>query len=144
GRAGRVRRPMSLPSLRSRTMPLSRTVRRALLSLVALEALVLCIGSSLTPAQEIEGGEDRSRASDAPSDPTLAAFLRAGEIEKQPLFSDERFPNIVVALDGTVVATWGSRRIRVRRSEDGGVAWGDEILVAEPGFQGGGTTVDEK
>ncbi|HLU47999.1 MAG TPA: hypothetical protein VK116_07935, partial [Planctomycetota bacterium] len=63
-------------------MPLSRTVRRALLSLVALEALVLCIGSSLTPAQEIEGGEDRSRASDAPSDPTLAAFLRAGEIEK--------------------------------------------------------------
>jgi sialidase-1 len=64
-------------------------------------------------------------------------------IEVQQIFEDERFPNVVVATDGTVVATWGSKNFRVRRSEDGGSVWGPEISVANPGFQGGGTTVDE-
>ena len=61
----------------------------------------------------------------------------------QEIFSDERFPNIVVAMDGTVIATWGSEIYRVRRSEDGGETWGPEITLANPGFQGGGTLVDE-
>lgn len=59
------------------------------------------------------------------------------------IFDDERFPNVVVAMDGSVVTTWGSRNMRVRRSEDGGQTWGHEITVANPGFQGGGTLVDE-
>jgi sialidase-1 len=63
--------------------------------------------------------------------------------EVQDLFSDERFPNIVVAKDGTLIATWGRENFRVRRSEDGGSTWGPEITVANPGFQGGGTIVDE-
>jgi sialidase-1 len=63
--------------------------------------------------------------------------------EIQQIFSDERFPNVVVGTDGTVVTTWGSENFRVRRSEDGGKTWGPEITVANPGFQGGGTTVDE-
>ena len=63
--------------------------------------------------------------------------------EIQELFSDERFPNVVVAADGTVVVTWGRENYRVRRSEDGGATWGPEITVANPGFQGGGTIVDE-
>jgi sialidase-1 len=63
--------------------------------------------------------------------------------EIQELFSDERFPNVVVATDGTVIATWGRENYRVRRSEDGGRTWGPEITVANPGFQGGGTIVDE-
>ena len=41
--------------------------------------------------------------------------------EIQELFSDERFPNVVVATDGTVVASWGRENYRVRRSEDGGL-----------------------
>jgi sialidase-1 len=61
----------------------------------------------------------------------------------QQLFADERFPNVVVATDGTVVATWGSKNLRARRSEDGGKTWGPEISIAHPGFQGGGTIVDE-
>ncbi|GGW47907.1 sialidase family protein [Arenibacter certesii] len=61
----------------------------------------------------------------------------------QVLFNDERFPNLVVANDGSVVATWGSENFRVRRSEDGGNTWGPAITIANPGFQGGGTTVDE-
>ena len=62
----------------------------------------------------------------------------------QQLYNDERFPNVVVAVDGSIVTTWGSSNMRVRRSEDGGNTWGTEIVVANPGFQGGGTTVDEK
>lgn len=61
----------------------------------------------------------------------------------QEIFFNERFPNIVVATDGTLVATWGNNNYRVRRSKDGGQTWGEEISVSEPGFQGGGTIVDE-
>lgn len=63
--------------------------------------------------------------------------------EVQQIFNDERFPNVVVATDGTVLATWGRNSYQVRRSEDGGETWGEVITVAEPGFQGGGTIVDE-
>jgi sialidase-1 len=63
--------------------------------------------------------------------------------EVQQLVADERFPNVVTATDGTIVATWGRENFRVRRSKDGGKTWGPEITVANPGFQGGGTTVDE-
>ncbi len=65
------------------------------------------------------------------------------QFDTQEIFTDERFPNVVVAMDGSVVATWGSKHIRARRSEDGGKTWGPEITVANPGFQGGGVIVDE-
>lgn len=68
---------------------------------------------------------------------------RAPFFEKQQLFDDERFPNVVVTTDGTVLASWGRENYRVRRSEDGGKTWEPEITVANPGFQGGGTIVDE-
>jgi sialidase-1 len=60
----------------------------------------------------------------------------------QQLFRGERFPNVVVATDGTVLATWGSKSIRARRSEDGGKTWQAEITIADPGFHGGGALVD--
>ncbi|MDA7529993.1 glycoside hydrolase, partial [bacterium] len=60
----------------------------------------------------------------------------------QSLFKGERFPNIVVSKEGTLIATWGNRHIRARRSTDGGSSWGPEITIKNPGFQGGGTTVD--
>jgi sialidase-1 len=65
----------------------------------------------------------------------------------QPLiqshYDDERFPNIVVSTKGTLITTWGNKHIRARRSVDGGETWGPEITITNPGFQGGGTTVDE-
>jgi len=74
-----------------------------------------------------------------------SAFLKKEKefFDVQRIFDDERFPNVVVAKDGTVVTTWGRQNYRVRRSVDGGKTWGPEITVADPGFQGGGTTVDE-
>ncbi|MDB2346705.1 glycoside hydrolase, partial [Verrucomicrobiales bacterium] len=78
---------------------------------------------------------------------TLSSILTSGIIaqdEKRKGPRGERFPNIVVTMKGTVLVTWGNTQVRVRRSEDGGKTWGDEMVIAKPGFQGGGTTVDEK
>lgn len=73
----------------------------------------------------------------------LKAFLGRPEKQVGPLFSGQRFPNVVVCSDGTVVATWGSQSCLVRRSEDGGETWGPLIEVATPGFHGGGTVAAE-
>lgn len=75
---------------------------------------------------------------------TVTPFLGEPKLELQQVFSNERFPNVVVTKKGTVLLTWGNKHIRARRSEDGGKTWGDEITIANPGFHGGGTTVDER
>lgn len=72
----------------------------------------------------------------------IEAFLGKPALEIQPLFNEPRFPNVAVALDGTVVATWGRGVVRSRRSPDGGVTWEDEVEIG-PGRHGGGLTVDE-
>ena len=79
------------------------------------------------------------KSPEGPIDP----FLSKSALTIQPIFDGERFPNIVVTNAGTVLATWGNSQIRARRSEDGGESWGEEMVIAKPGFQGGGTTVDE-
>lgn len=56
------------------------------------------------------------------------------------MFARDRFPNIVVALDGSVLAFFDG--VKLRRSTDGGATWGEEIPVGK-GFMGGGVTVDE-
>ncbi|MCC5840876.1 MAG: exo-alpha-sialidase [Opitutales bacterium] len=73
--------------------------------------------------------------------------------ESQLLYTSERFPNVAVAMDGTIVTTWGRNSHQVRRSEDGGRTWGPLITVSVhdwwqnrfpgAGLQGGGLTVDE-
>ena len=73
----------------------------------------------------------------------ITPFLGDPNMEIQAIFDGERFPNIVITNKGTVLATWGNSQVRARRSEDGGKTWGEEIVIAKPGFQGGGTTVDE-
>ena len=83
------------------------------------------------------------RAADSKLEGSIDTFLDKPVFKMQQIFEDERFPNIVVTRKGTVVATWGSKSVRARRSVDGGKTWGAEIMVANPGFQGGGTTVDE-
>ena len=83
-------------------------------------------------------------AAGKPSEGELASFLGAPRFEMAQVFQNERFPNVVVAVDGTVLALWGNQSVRARRSEDGGKTWGPEIVVADPGFQGGGAIVNEK
>jgi sialidase-1 len=71
-------------------------------------------------------------------------------LEIQQLFDDERFPNVVVATDGSVLATFGGTspasegHLKIRRSEDGGVSWTPTDTIAAPiQWHGGGTIVDE-
>lgn len=67
-------------------------------------------------------------------------FLKPAALETQQLFTSDRFPNIVVAMDGTVIAAWNDGLVRL--SSDGGSTWGEPIKIAD-GFMGGGYTVDE-
>ncbi len=117
----------------------SRPQLRPTVWLAFLATCVVAFG-----ARAEEGGEDGPRtAAGLPAEGELDAFLGEPRFDVQPVFSGERFPNVVVGTDGTVVATWGRNRYVIRRSEDGGQTWGPEIVVAEPGFHGGGAVVDE-
>lgn len=73
----------------------------------------------------------------------IAPFLGPVKFEMQQVFKNQRFPNVVVTKKGTLLATWGSSSVFVRRSEDGGESWGPRITVCDSGIHGGGTTVDE-
>ncbi len=90
------------------------------------------------------GGTRPCSAEENKFEGALHPFLGAERFEMQQVFKGERFPNVVVSLDGTVLAVWGSKSVRVRRSEDGGKSWGETITIAKPGFPGGGVTVDER
>ncbi len=68
---------------------------------------------------------------------------RSAAYSVEKIFIDERFPNVDCALDGSIICTWGSHHLRVRKSVDGGVVWEDEIKVHDNVWHGGGVTVDE-
>jgi len=99
-------------------------------SFLAASLICICLAATLAAAEK-------------PLEGPIGVFLGKPRMEVQQLFEKERHPNIVVTLKGTVLATLGNTKLRARRSEDGGKTWGEEIVVAEPGFQGGGLTVDE-
>ena len=102
------------------------------LSLLADEdaerAVALVLGGCATPPDAPDG---------------LDAFLGRDSLTLTEAFASERFPNVVVTNAGTVLATFGTKSVRARRSTDGGATWGEEIVIADPGFHGGGTTVDQ-
>ena len=103
---------------------------------LALSMTAVSLAGATTPAaQEISKG--------AQPEGSIGAFLGEPRLEMGQVFVKERFPNVVVAVDGTVLATWGTSSLRLRRSEDGGETWGKTITIAK-GFQGGGLTVDER
>lgn len=107
-----------------------RSPASGILFTVFLPAIVLGAGPAIGP-------EDR------PAEGKLERSLGEPSFDARRIFDDERFPNVLVARDGTVVATWGSKHIRVRRSEDGGRTWGPEIPVGE-GIHGGGAIADDR
>ena len=94
-----------------------------------LMTAVMVWGQSIATAAEVEG--------------PLKPHLENPHMDLQQVFKSERFGNIVVSMKGTVIATWGTSHLRAKRSEDGGKTWGPEIVIAKPGFQPGGVTVNE-
>ena len=57
-------------------------------------------------------------------------------LQTRQLFDSERFPNVVVSTDGTVVASWGRDRYRVRRSEDGAIVGVRKSISSPPASTG--------
>jgi len=94
-----------------------------------LMTAVMVWGQSIATAAEVEG--------------PLKPHLENPHMDLQQVFKGERFGNIVVSMKGTVIATWGKSYVRAKRSVDGGKTWGPEIVIAKPGFQPGGVTVNE-
>ena len=82
-------------------------------------------------------------AAGTPLESGTEPFLGEPQLDIAQVFQDQRFPNIVVTMEGTLLATWGRPHIRVRRSKDNGITWGNEITIATSGIHGGGTTVVE-
>ena len=76
------------------------------------------------------------------TDDLLSSFLGKATFEKQRLFDDQRYPNVVVSNKGTILSVWGNDGVFVRRSEDGGKSWKNIITVSKKGYHSGGTTVD--
>ncbi len=97
----------------------------------------LCVCALLTCSVDAVTAS-RAREFEGPLNP----FLGKPICEKQTLFDGERMPNVVVAVDGTVVATWGSKSMKVRRSTDAGKTWTPQQTLGK-GIHGGGVTVDE-
>jgi sialidase-1 len=83
---------------------------------------------------------DGRTAAGKPAEGTLDPFLGEPILDIKQVHKRNRFPNIVVSVDGTLVAVLGN--VIVRRSSDGGKTWGEEITVGK-GFMGGGAIVNE-
>lgn len=120
-------------------------VTSALLTCVLGQSSTLMAQADSVPPLQARRGQLRAgvTAAGKPTEGDLEVFLGPARFDVQQVFTGERFPNVVVTTAGTVLATWGSERFIVRRSEDGGVSWDAEAGVAVPGFHGGGAVVDE-
>jgi len=122
-------------TLRQTRAPLSGTsLRRGLAAFVTAVFFVI-LAVSDAPCKDM-----RLAAAGHPVEGGLKSFLSEPKLDIQQVYKDGRFPNALVAVDGTVLALWGG--VKVRRSEDGGRTWGPEIMVGN-GFMGGGAIVNE-
>ena len=75
-----------------------------------------------------------------PTEGKLDPFLGKPVLESKQVFKNGRMPNVVVAMDGSILAVWNG--VICRKSVDGGETFGKVIEVGK-GFMGGGVTVDE-
>ena len=99
---------------------------------VAVATLAVLLATP-TPAQASERDPAERApwitAAGHPAEGKIDVLLAEPKLEMRQVFRGERFPNVAVAVDGTVLATWGTSSVRVRRSEDGGRTWPLKRLV---------------
>lgn len=95
----------------------------------------LALAAAMAQAKDI-----KHTATGLPTEGTLKPFLGEPGLDIKQVHKGGRFPNIVVALDGTVLNIWNG--VKVRRSEDAGETWGPDIMIGK-GFMGGGVIVNE-
>ena len=113
----------------------------ASMPLLLVLAIIACSTAAAAAAETPKPTKDSGlTAAGHPAEGGLRPFLGEPKIEIQQVYKRGRFPNIVVAVDGSVLAVFNG--VKVRRSEDGGETWGPEIKVGG-GFMGGGVIVNE-
>ena len=105
--------------------------------LVWVASLTILSVAGIRAAEPISAGKT---AAGLPAEGKLGPFLGEPNFDTKQVFKGDRFPNVVVATDGTVLAVLNG--VKVRRSEDGGKTWDPEILIGK-GFMCGGVTVNE-
>ncbi|MDP6637265.1 MAG: sialidase family protein [Phycisphaerae bacterium] len=105
-----------------------------------LAVVVFLAPLAITKPKTSKAPAPKTTAAGLPAEGELKPFLGAPKLTMKQVFKRGRFPNVAVAVDGTVLAFWNG--VMVTRSEDGGETWGSEILVGK-GFMGGGVTVNE-
>ncbi|MHC4206103.1 MAG: hypothetical protein ACYSTT_15740, partial [Planctomycetota bacterium] len=105
-----------------------------------LTAFVTAVFSITLVISEAQGIDMTRTAAGHSAEGKLESFLGEPKLDIQRVYEDGRFPNILVAVDGSLLALWES--VKVRRSEDGGATWGPEIMIGN-GFMGGGAIVNE-
>lgn len=103
-------------------------------------SLIVVLTLALVAAQAPGADKEPRTAAGHPAEGRLGSFLVEPELAIQQVIKGGRFPTIVVAVDGSVLAFWNG--VKVHRSEDGGETWGPAITVGG-GFMGGGVTVNE-
>lgn len=110
-----------------------------------VSALAYLLASGMCPgASAAESPDPRpTTAAGKPAEGNLDVFLGEPEFDLQQLFSGDRFANVVVTCEGTVLAFWGSGKMRMRRSLDGGKTWDDARNLPIPALFDGNVLVDE-
>ena len=76
---------------------------------------------SLTPSLVLLEAESSKTAAGHPAEGKIDSFLGEPKIDLKKIINGNRFPNVVVAVDGSVLAVWNG--VIVKRSEDGGDTW---------------------
>ncbi len=106
---------------------------------IELLCLLLALLASLRLPHESLAQEDKAVTETAKSE--LFPFLGTPIYSEAQVFEQGRFPNIVVATDGTLLAFLDG--VVLKRSTNGGLTWSEPISIAK-GLMGGGVTVDDK
>ncbi|MCZ7639814.1 MAG: glycoside hydrolase [Verrucomicrobia bacterium] len=95
-------------------------------------SLTVLLGPAAPPLRATPEAAPPPAAAHRPQETGLEPFLGEPRFTLQPLSANDRFPNVVVAVDGTVLAFWNG--VQVRRSGDGGRTWPVKRLVYDGPF----------
>ncbi len=106
---------------------------------ITLSASTTAVSAVLAAHLPLAAAAAGSQAAEA----ELDAFRGAPALDRRNLFIGDRFANVLVTTEGTVLAFYGRSEMRLRRSGDGGATWESAESPSIPGLFNGNVMVDE-